>query len=198
MDDPTYFGTKYKDYISNSKLGLLNPAQGGSPQIFFKGFSGNDSPALALGSAVHQLTLEPNDYTLSDLKGPTGKLAKAYNQFLDYRKRDFSLEKSMILACADTEYYVKEIVERSKDLPKGDIPSRLRSAIRSLIPYHLTKKPERDKDGKKFIYLPKDLHETCVSCTKSLKDNYDIQKTLNWINSYCEDVIIAEIGRAHV
>lgn len=38
ITDEEYFSSKYKDYISNSRLGLLNPKQDGSPEKFFKGF----------------------------------------------------------------------------------------------------------------------------------------------------------------
>jgi len=41
ITDSEYFSPKYKDYISNSRLGLLNPKQDGSPDKFFTGFVNN-------------------------------------------------------------------------------------------------------------------------------------------------------------
>lgn len=38
ITDEEYFSPKYKNYISNSRLGLLNPKQGGSITKFFEGF----------------------------------------------------------------------------------------------------------------------------------------------------------------
>ena len=35
ISDNEYFGPNYKKYISNSSLSLINPAQGGSPQIYY-------------------------------------------------------------------------------------------------------------------------------------------------------------------
>ena len=31
ISDASYFGEHYSDYISNSRMGLINPAQGGTP-----------------------------------------------------------------------------------------------------------------------------------------------------------------------
>jgi len=39
IEDKVYFSEKYKNYISNSRLGLLDPAKEGSPEKFFKGFT---------------------------------------------------------------------------------------------------------------------------------------------------------------
>ena len=36
MDDKTYFSKEYSDYISNSKLGLIDPDRGGSLEKFPK------------------------------------------------------------------------------------------------------------------------------------------------------------------
>ena len=41
ITDEEYFSDKYKHYISNSRLGLLNPKQEGSPDKFFTGFITN-------------------------------------------------------------------------------------------------------------------------------------------------------------
>ena len=38
IEDEVYFSKKYKNYISNSRFGLLDPAKDGSPEKFFKGF----------------------------------------------------------------------------------------------------------------------------------------------------------------
>lgn len=38
ISDEEYFSPKYANYVSNSRLGLINPQQGGSPESFFTGF----------------------------------------------------------------------------------------------------------------------------------------------------------------
>lgn len=53
IDDSIYFGSPvYKNRISNSRLGLLNPRQGGSPEKFFSGFKSSFNPSFALGKII--------------------------------------------------------------------------------------------------------------------------------------------------
>ena len=192
MDDATYFSPAYDDYVSNSKLGLLNPTQGGSPQKFLEGFKkGSTSDAFSLGSAVHQLTLEPEIYELSPIVKPSGKLGNVYIKYQEYRKKGEPMEKSIILACSDIDYYKSEIVNTNT---KGiGLPARLKTAIKKVLPYALADKPEKTPDGKTLIYLTSDLYDKCVGCTNSLKSHKVIQKALNWTSSYCEDVILCDI-----
>lgn len=50
IDDKIYFTSPvYKNRISNSRLGLLNPSQDGSPEKFFAGFKQSFNPSFALG-----------------------------------------------------------------------------------------------------------------------------------------------------
>ena len=58
IDDAEYFSSKYGSYISNSRLGLLNPFQGGSADAFFAGFKDEGFvSSLVIGSAVHCLNI---------------------------------------------------------------------------------------------------------------------------------------------
>lgn len=215
MDDPTYFGPKYKDYVSNSKMGLLNPAQGGSPQKFFEGFKSNNSPALALGSATHQLTLEDKEYELSKIITPSGKLGKFLNLFTQYLEEyrvidlvlntgkipngsdefitlceeNLDVQKAALKAAMEAEYYLEQITNYNGT----DLPSRLKTALVSIYSVLIADKPEKTKDNKKLIYLPSDQHAKCTRCVRSLKENQEIQDALNWENSYCEDVILGDV-----
>ena len=49
IDDTTYFSQKYSNYISNSRLSLINPDQGGNPEKFFEGIKPTYSAAFDLG-----------------------------------------------------------------------------------------------------------------------------------------------------
>lgn len=49
ISDAVYFSETYKNYVSNSRLGLINPRQEGSPDKFFTGFTNFYSPSLILG-----------------------------------------------------------------------------------------------------------------------------------------------------
>lgn len=53
IDDNVYFTSPiYKNRISNSRLGLLNPNQDGSPEKFFAGFKQSFNPSFALGKII--------------------------------------------------------------------------------------------------------------------------------------------------
>ncbi len=50
IDDAIYFSEKYSGYVSNSRLGLINPRQDGSPDKFFAGFQQSGfNPSFMLG-----------------------------------------------------------------------------------------------------------------------------------------------------
>lgn len=74
ISDEEYFSEKFSNYISNSRLSLINPAQGGSPEKFFFGGFNNFSDSLIFGSACHQLVLQPESYfVVETIDRPTGK-----------------------------------------------------------------------------------------------------------------------------
>lgn len=54
ISDELYFSEKYSMYISNSRLGLINPEQGGTPNKFWEGFAGNKiySDSLIFGKQL--------------------------------------------------------------------------------------------------------------------------------------------------
>ena len=76
ISDAEYFSPKYGECISNSRLGLLNPRQGGSPESFFTGFKDEGFiSSLVIGSAVHELVLQNESFELAPALGkPTAKM----------------------------------------------------------------------------------------------------------------------------
>jgi hypothetical protein len=68
IDDAEYFSKKYSSYISNSRLGLL--LKYGAKE-FFEGLGANKefSSSLSLGSALHQLVLQPDSYCRQSFAG---------------------------------------------------------------------------------------------------------------------------------
>ena len=84
MSDEEYFGPKYSDYTSNSRLKLINPEKSGSPLKYKTGFKIKNDRSLILGSAVHAGLLSPDEYTLApDLKKPTAKLGLVIDKIKD-------------------------------------------------------------------------------------------------------------------
>lgn len=82
-DNEYFFSNPYKDMVSNSRLGLIDPATGGSIQAFLKGFSekGYTSP-FEIGGAVHGVVLQPERYRIADIDAPSPKLYDACGLYL--------------------------------------------------------------------------------------------------------------------
>ena len=59
IDDEEYFSEKYSNYISNSRLGLINPDEDGSPERFFAGFKPMYSAAFDLGNMIKDFIAVP-------------------------------------------------------------------------------------------------------------------------------------------
>ena len=59
ISDETYFSNKYSNYISNSRLSLINPSQDGSPEKFFEGFKPKYSAAFDLGNMIKDFIAVP-------------------------------------------------------------------------------------------------------------------------------------------
>lgn len=121
ISDQVYFSEQYSGYVSNSRLGLINPRQEGNPDKFFTGFKSFFSPALELGSAVHELVLQPDSFELSeDIGKPTAKLGAMANELYPvYLKGDVTFED--VKAASDkVEYYKGKL---TKDLAKSVINS---------------------------------------------------------------------------
>ena len=50
ISDEEYFGSGYRNYISNSRLKLMNPEQGGSPELYKLGLGSTEcSDSLYFG-----------------------------------------------------------------------------------------------------------------------------------------------------
>lgn len=76
ISDQEYFSSKYSDYISNSRLKLINPDQdNGCPSKYKVGFTGEVSTSLNIGSVIHELFLQRDVFSLGpDLCKPSAKL----------------------------------------------------------------------------------------------------------------------------
>ena len=151
ITDEEYFSDKYKHYISNSRLGLLNPKQEGSPDKFFTGFVTNGYiSCFELGSAVHELYLQPEYFELApDLNRPSAKLGAVadylYPKFLKYKK----VSKQDILEASDIiNYYKGKITD---DLVK--------KVLESCLPYWRNRKDYKESD-KTTIYLDRKTRDT--------------------------------------
>lgn len=172
IDDSIYFSEKYAGYISNSRLGLINPEQDGSPEKFFQGLANNKiySDSLVFGSAVHELVLQPEAFFLVDsVDRPTAK-AGAIADIVYRKDGQMPSDDDFIAAAKEVDYYGGNLSDTQLDTLKTKTINYLRN--RALF--------EHSYDGDKTpIYLDSKGRERLEGCLKALDDNKNIQKLLH-------------------
>lgn len=172
ISDEVYFSSEYSNYVSNSRLGKINPNQGGSAKSFFAPFVGGDySPALELGSAVHELVLQPEYFELAENLGkPTAKLgAMADTLYPIFIGKDITPE-DVIEASNKVDYY------------KGKMTSDLiKKVITSCTPYWKARSESELNInlGKELIHLDYKTMEITKSCVQALTNNTQVQQLLH-------------------
>ena len=160
ISDKVYFSEKYSNYVSNSRLGLLNPRQDGNPDKFFSGLKFTTSQALALGSAVHELVLQPDSFELSeDVGKPTAKLGVMADELYPiFVERDVTKD-DVVKASDKVDYY------------KGKITKDRANDVISECSNYWTKRKERELDNKSL--------EIVKSCVSALNSNKQVQNLLH-------------------
>ena len=172
IDDAIYFSEKYSGYVSNSRLGLINPRQEGNPEKFFAGFKPiGYAPALELGSAVHSIVLQNELFELSENIGkPTAKLgAMADALYPIFLQKNIEMD-DIIKASDKVEYYKGKITkERAIDIVKS---------CRDYWKARQTKEMDLNST-KEIIYLDYKTRETALSCIEALNTNKQVQDLLH-------------------
>ena len=154
VDDDTYFGDEYKEYISNSKLKLINPSEGGSPELFMKGIPFTCSDSFYFGSAIHELVLQPDNFELIDYQfKPPAKLGKFIESVVEFRKQKYSIEDSIKLASKKSNYYVDKLS-----------PKLLRTAMTKGLKYYYDLYFERIESEKSPIILSPKSYSDVYQC----------------------------------
>lgn len=176
ITDEEYFSKEFGDSISNSKLGLINPAEGGSLAKYNDGYSGAYSESFELGSAVHAIVLQPNEYTVASITKPTGKLGlfadKAYELLKPYKELSNGITATIIeQASNEADYYAGKLSQK-----------RIETALKSCEPYW---KDRREYEAlldleldKKQIYLSAPMKEKYRQCMQGLEANSKVQEIL--------------------
>ncbi len=170
MSDEEYFSAKYADYISNSRLSLINPSQDGSTKRYMEGFSGQSyNPSFEFGSAVHEMVLQPEEFYLEEgISKPTAKLGATVDSILSFRKKGYSITKSIVLASNEIGYY------------KGKLTDNIiKKLIKEGLAYYLFLIHYTPQEDKLPIFLNVKDQVRLKDCITSIKDNKVIQKLLN-------------------
>jgi len=172
IDDAVYFSESYSHYISNSRLGLLNPKQDGTPEKFFEGFKDQGFvAAFQLGSAVHELVLQDDLFELApDFGKPTAKLGAVadvlYPVFLDR-----NITKNDVIKASDKiDYYKGKITD-----------DRFNEVVTKCTPYWEARQKQEFNlsQDKEQIYLDYKSREIVISCVEALTNNKAVQNLLH-------------------
>ena len=170
ISDEIYFSKKYSNYISNSRLGLINPSQDGSPEKFFNGVDDAFSDSLVFGSACHELVLQPESFFICEsVDRPTSKAGYIADYVYD-KTGEFPSDSKLIEAASKYEYYkttfnnskLEALKEKCKDYWKNRYEFES-SNVDSRIP----------------IYLDLKNRERLSACLKALDSNNKIQELLH-------------------
>lgn len=172
ISDEEYFSERYSNYISNSRLGLINPNQDNDPKAFFEGLSKHNkySDALIFGSAVHCLTLQPELFYLCfDVDRPTSKAGfmadELYNQF----KGKDPTDEAIIAASDKVDYYKGKMNEKRIT----ELVDKCKGYWKARAEYE-----KNLKDSRTPIYLDSKSRERVQQCVHALSRNKKIQGLL--------------------
>lgn len=181
ISDEEYFSERFSNYISNSRLGLINPNQDGSPEKFFAGFKPIYSSSLDVGSAVHSICLQRELFNIVDsVDKPTGKMGVMAEELFKIWKGSIPTSEDIIEVAKKIDYYggnlspkrIEEVKEKCKDfwIAKN---RHLRT---------------RGDDPRSDLYLDQKSRETAYNCIKAVENSRQIQSLLRPTSDF-RDVI---------
>ena len=172
ITDEDYFSSEYVQYISNSRLSLINPEQDGSPEKFLEN-KHKTSTSLSLGSAVHELILEPNDFRLVEhVNKPTAKLGMMADYLYKYFKIDKTVTPEQVIEASDAVDYYKGKMNDNK----------IDNVLTSCWDYWSNRvlyEADFTDDYKTPIFLDLGSVQKCKGCVESLNNNGSIQQLLH-------------------
>ena len=183
IDDSVYFSEKYKNYISNSRLGLM---KSGGPEAFFAGFKPIYSSSLDLGSAVHEISLQNDLFTIcEEVDKPTAKLGVLSDKIYNMLKGELPTPEQICDVASEIDYYHGLLTEK-----------QIQNVFDKCTDYWASRRDfEASYTGsKEVIFLDKRTRETAQNCILALKNNKHIQNILHPINDFGE--VISENEQA--
>ena len=170
ISDEEYFSKKYSNYISNSRLSLINPNQNGNPDKFFNGKFNNYSDSLLFGSFLHQLVLQPESFFLcTTVDRPTGKTGYIADEVYD-KSGKVPTNEQLLEASKKYDYYKSNITDKKLEDLKFRCYNYWRN--RSLFEHDY-------KDDKYILYSDPKNRERITECITSLNKDKNIQDLLH-------------------
>ena len=160
VSDEVYFSSKYSTYVSNSRLGLLDPNEDGSPEKFFKGTSSICSDSLILGSAVHTMVLQPDLFELVRTRRPNAKLGYVCDYLFDHG--DDQIEQ----ASDALDYYKGKLTE-----------SRIKAVYDAYSLYNEDRLAYTPNE-KSPMFLSESMYDKAMKVISACQNNEDFNKIL--------------------
>ena len=176
LSDEEYFSDTYKDYISNSSLSLLDPANNGSIKKFLDGYKNDYSESFELGSAVHLECLQKGEYKIIDIDKPTSKLGVFSEKLYNLRKKGLPIYEAIQEASIQANYYANKLNDK-----------KIKNALTQLLPYYL-QRLELPEDN--YVILPNRLYEKYTMMMKSINSNKKFLSKLNPNDEFKDNVKI--------
>jgi hypothetical protein len=166
MTDDEYFAEK--GYISNSKLGLINPDEDGSFEKFESQIKSEYSESFALGSAIHASVLQPDYFTIPNIDKPSGKLGLFAEEMYKLRSRGLPIHKAIPLASERADYYAGKLKDK-----------RLKTALQSSIPFYLQRMKYETEYGVEPIFISAAMRVKYDKCMINIKNDPEIMEMLS-------------------
>lgn len=193
IDDAIYFSEPYKNYVSNSRLGLIYDFEIGleTPDKFFAGFKPKYSAAFDLGSGTHQLCLQNDLYeVVMTVDKPTAKMGALADRLYPIYKDHLPNSEEIIKEATIIDYYGGNLSE-----------NKIKGVYEKCIPYWESRKAfEASYDGtKELLFFDPKSRETVLNCVSALNNNKNIQNLLHPKGliedpiSECEQAILLDV-----
>lgn len=178
MPDEEYFSEKYSDCVSNSRLSLINPEQGGSPEKFLEN-KHSFSDSFLLGSAVHAEILQPGEFDIiGGIDRPTAKLGLMADELFKYYPN--ITRDDIIIASNKIDYYKGKMDDK-----------KCQFVYDNCLPYWSKLKDLYDSKAitKEPILLDNNTKNKYDACVTSVKNNKEIVSLLE-PEGFFDDVVV--------
>lgn len=185
ISDEEYFSNTYSEYISNSRLKLINPDEGGNPEVYKKGLHDRYSDSLLFGSAVHELLLQPNDFHIaSDVDRPTAKAGFMADELYPiFLKNQVITLEDITNASNKIGYYKDKLTDKIVD------------ALRVKCDEYFQQRKIHEAKNKSTtpIYLDSNSRYKLQECLHSAMDNKQIQELLHPKGLFKDPITMNEV-----
>lgn len=191
ISDEEYFSKKYSNYISNSRLGLINPEQDGSPEKFFAGFKPIYSASFDLGTGVHCKVLQNDLFTIcEEVDKPTAKMGALADRLYMIHKGEIPSKESICEQARIIDYYKGNLSESQID----NVISKCTDYWQSRASFEASYSGDKE-----VLYFDPKSRETVQKCVLALNNNKKVQNLLHPTGlienpiSECEQAILLDV-----